>query len=154
MTEVRFLRSDGANPAEMLIGLLDEALEAGRPTALRATDAEHADRLNDWLWMHGDGSFRPHGTRKDGRPERQPIYISAGEAAPETARDLLVIEDAEVPVEEVGRFDRVQVIVDRTNRRTTRALWKALVGAGIEPVLMARNQSGEWATVPARKREG
>ena len=144
MTEVYFYRVASESPGQALLELLQEALEKGHRTVLRAKDSNHAEQLCDWLWTFGDGTFLPHGTAEDGFEENQPIYITADAEVPNNAIWILLAEGARLEPSEAGAFHRVSVLVSEHGRREARRVWKSFVAAGMLPVLLERDDTHNW----------
>ena len=49
-----------------------------------------AERLNDYLWTYNPNSFLPHGSKKDGHAELQPIWLTSEDENPNDA-DVLIL---------------------------------------------------------------
>lgn len=90
MTEIRFYHLQRKSLDQALPEILQKAFATGQRIVVRAdTDAE-AERLNDLLWTFRPDSFLPHGTKKDGHAESQPIWITAKDENPNGA-DILIL---------------------------------------------------------------
>ena len=57
-------------------------------------------------------SFLPHGSKKDGFGEDQPIWISAGDDAPNQAVFLFLVDGAAVTPDVLSQYERVFNIFD------------------------------------------
>src|ERR1700683_1980299 len=78
MPEFRFHHLERRRVNQALADLLERALADGRRVAVQARSPEEVEALNERLWTYAEESFLPHGTRRDGEPETQPIYLTDG----------------------------------------------------------------------------
>ena len=92
MTEIGFYHLDTTPLARALPKLLERGLAAGFRIVVLAGSAERVDHLDAALWTYDDASFLPHGSRRDGRPERQPVWLTDSDENPNRA-DMLVLTD-------------------------------------------------------------
>ena len=83
LTEIGFYHLTRSTLEEALPRLLEKAYAAGNRVLVRVGDAERLELLNRALWTYGKDSFLPHGTRADGFPEDQPIYLTTAGREPE-----------------------------------------------------------------------
>src|SRR3546814_13385764 len=66
--------------------MLGRTRERGQRAVVRAGDGARVEALSARLWTYHDRSFLPHGTVKDGRAERQPVWLTvADDEAPTDA---------------------------------------------------------------------
>jgi DNA polymerase-3 subunit chi len=106
--------------------LLEKVLAAGHRAVVQASSAERIDALNLALWTYGRDSFLPHGTREDGDPDEQPIFLTAGPDHPATADVLVLVDGAEA--EPGPRITRCVYLFDgndETAVRRARELWRS-----------------------------
>ena len=102
------------------------------------------------LWTWGDGSFLPHGTKADGHPERQPIWMGVeGDtpANPNGANTLFLIDGADAPEDELAGMEMVAILFDGHDQDAVahaREQWKAISGAGMKAVYWAQDDRGAW----------
>lgn len=89
-TEVRFYHLLRQNVGEALPALCAKALSTGKTIIIKAPDSRTAEMLNDQLWSYDAGSFLPHGTEKDGKAEKQPIWITEDDNNPNAAKILIL----------------------------------------------------------------
>ena len=86
MSEFRFLHLERRRIDQALPDILEEALAAGWRVVVQAGSEERVEALNERLWTYADESFLPHGSARDGEPQAQPIYLTAGDDNPNGAR--------------------------------------------------------------------
>jgi DNA polymerase-3 subunit chi len=92
MTEVGFYHLLTMPLERALPRLLELGLKAGFRIVVLAGSPERVEHLDAALWNYDDASFLPHGSRRDGRPERQPIWLTESDENPNQA-DMLVLTD-------------------------------------------------------------
>src|SRR3546814_9451077 len=86
MTEVRFYHMTRTPLDQALPKMLERTLERGQRAVVRAGSEARVEALSARLWTYHDRSFLPHGTVKDGRAERQPVWLTvADDEAPNDA---------------------------------------------------------------------
>ncbi|HEX3500357.1 MAG TPA: DNA polymerase III subunit chi [Stellaceae bacterium] len=92
MTEIGFYHLLATPLERALPKLLERGLAAGFRIVVLADSAERVEHLDAALWTYDDASFLPHGSRRDGRPERQPVWLTDSDENPNQA-DMLVLTD-------------------------------------------------------------
>ncbi len=85
----------GRSPLDAVLPvLLQKSLEQGMRAVVRAAP-EMVAALNRMLWTWRDDSFLPHGSREDGPPGQQPVYLTGGGENPNDAELLVILDGAE-----------------------------------------------------------
>jgi DNA polymerase-3 subunit chi len=92
MSEVGFYHLQTTPLERALPKLLERSLAGGFRVLVVAGSAERVAHLDALLWTYDEASFLPHGSRRDGQPERQPILLAETEDNANGA-DLLVLTD-------------------------------------------------------------
>lgn len=77
MTEIRFYHMERQNLEQVLPALLIKALGNSHRILIKTSDEKEAERLNEHLWTFEADVFLPHGSQKDGKPDQQPIWLTA-----------------------------------------------------------------------------
>ena len=112
MSRVDFYHLQSQPLEEVLPKLLEKAYSTGKSTLLRIGTDERVDFLNGLLWTYSDQSFLPHGSRKDGNAELQPIWLTSGTDNPNMASLLFLVDGAQAAIEELDKFGRIFNIFD------------------------------------------
>ncbi|MDB5490424.1 MAG: polymerase chi subunit, HolC family protein [Micavibrio sp.] len=94
MTEIRFYHLTTRSIDSALPEICARALSAGHRVLVCAGDEAEVERLTNILWTSSPLSFLPHGSKKDGRPEQQPIWMTAGNDNPNAANVMIVTSGA------------------------------------------------------------
>ena len=76
MSRVDFYHLQNQTLENVLPKLLEKAYETGKKVKIKVGNEERVEFINTFLWTFNDQSFIPHGSRKDGFGEMQPIWLS------------------------------------------------------------------------------
>ncbi len=145
MTEIGFYHLRSSPLEKALPRLLEKVVESGHRALVMAGSPERIAWLDSTLWTYDPASFLPHGTERDGKPERQPIYLTAKAENPNAA-DVLVLIDGVEP-EHLPAFARCldmfdggdEVAVEAARRR-----WKAWKAEGHAVTYWQQADGGRW----------
>lgn len=145
MTDVLFYHLERQPLDRVLPSLLEKTLERGWKAVVRSGNQERLEALDIALWTYRDDSFLPHGTKKDGSPELQPIYLTVGDETPNGAGVMFLVDGADVP-----SFDGYERVVHLFDGHDTEAVarardqWKIAKAAGCGVTYWQQNQQGRW----------
>ncbi|HXV23548.1 MAG TPA: DNA polymerase III subunit chi [Alphaproteobacteria bacterium] len=145
MTEIGFYHLTRTPLERALPALLEKALAAGMRAVVMAGSEERIEALNQLLWSYEERSFLPHGSKRDGRPERQPVWLTTEDENPNGA-DCLVLTDGAVSTR-VGAFRRCLDLFDGQDPdavEAARLRWKDWKAAGHELSYWQQDESGRW----------
>jgi len=145
VTEIGFYHLTATPLEKALPRLLERVLEGGHRAVVLAGSAERVAALDATLWTYDPASFLPHGSAKEGRPERQPIYLTARPENPNQA-DVLVLIDGATPDNLVG-FSRCLDMFDGGDAsavEAARARWKARKAEGHAVTYFQQTDGGRW----------
>lgn len=123
--------------------LLGKALGAGWRVAVRGTNAQNLERLDQHLWQ-GDG-FLPHGMAGGGHDSEQPVLLTTGETT-NGASCVMSVDGAEVTPAEITELARVCILFDGADPSAVehaRAQWRSITDAGIAAEYWAED-GGRW----------
>lgn len=144
MAEIRFYHLTRAPLERVLPMLLEKTLEAGARAVVMAESEERVEALTALLWTYNDRRFLPHGSAKDGHPERQPIWLTTKPENPNGATYLFLTDSADSA--EIDAFERCFLLFDGRDESAVAAArekWKALKGAA-EISYWQQDDSGRW----------
>jgi DNA polymerase-3 subunit chi len=145
VTEIGFYHLTRTPLERALPALLEKALAAGMRAVVMAGSEERIEALNQLLWSYEERSFLPHGSKRDGRPERQPVWLTTEDENPNGA-DCLVLTDGAVSTR-VGAFRRCLDLFDGQDPdavEAARLRWKDWKAAGHELSYWQQDESGRW----------
>ncbi|CAN0334009.1 MAG: DNA polymerase III subunit chi [Mameliella sp.] len=130
----------------MLPDLLAKSLERGWRVAVRGTDPNRMDWLDQKLWQGPEEGFLPHGLSGGPHDADQPVLLTTDAQAANDPGCLMAIDGAEVSADEVGALDRVCVLFDGGDGaavQRARDQWRLLTGAGCKAQYWSE-ESGRW----------
>ena len=146
MSRVDFYHLQKQTLEAVLPKLLEKAYALKKPIKIKVGNELRVEFLNSLLWTYNDESFLPHGSKKDGFGEDQPIWLSAGDDNPNKAT-LLFLTDGARYQEDLSSFERVFNIFDGNMQSAVeqaRAFWKELKAAGFTINYWQQNDAGRW----------
>ena len=147
MTRVDFYHLQKKTLDEVLPILLQKAYSTGKRIKIKIGTEERVEFINSLLWTYNDESFLPHGSKKDGFAEQQPIWLSADSDNPNGAAFLFLVDGAEENIQNLQNYERVFNIFDgnsETALQQARFLWKNFKNSGCEVYYWQQNNSGKW----------
>ena len=148
MSRVDFYHLQSQPLEEVLPKLLEKAYSTGKSTLLSIGTDDLVDFLNGLLWTYSDQSFLPHGSRKDGNAELQPIWLTSGTDNPNMASLLFLVDGAQAAIEELDKFGRIFNIFDGHSEESlnqARNFWKEIKKSGNECHYWKQDAQGKWA---------
>lgn len=147
MSRVDFYHLQNQTLENVLPKLLEKAYETGKKIKIKVGNEERVEFLNSLLWTYNDQSFIPHGSKKDGFGDRQPIWLSAGEDNPNQSTMLFLVDGAKIDLGLLKNFERVFNIFDgnsETAVNQARSFWKELKTSGAEIFYWQQDDFGRW----------
>ncbi|MEQ8354129.1 MAG: DNA polymerase III subunit chi [Kiloniellaceae bacterium] len=145
MTEVRFYHLTRTALEQALPQMLEKTIERGQRAVVRAASEARVEALSARLWTYHDRSFLPHGNLKDGRPERQPVWLTVEDEAPNGAEVLFLADGA--TSEKVGDYARCVILFDGGDDEAVgeaRRQWTVFKDAGHEVSYWQQDDQGRW----------
>jgi DNA polymerase-3 subunit chi len=145
MTEIRFYHLQRTSLDAALPPMLEKTHARGQRALVLLGSAERAEALAARLWTFAERSFLPHGTARDGRPERQPIWLTAEDANPNGASVLFLADGARS--DHVGDYELCVELFDGGDEAAVadaRARWRDYKTAGHKLVYYQQNDAGRW----------
>lgn len=145
MTEVLFYHLQNAPLEQVLPQLLERSLERGWRAIVRAGWPERLDALNNVLWTYSDDSFLPHGTKDDGPPVLEPVFLTVEDDNPNGANVLFVVDGAAPG--DIGAYERCVLMFDGRDEAALAAArehWKTLKAEGHDATYWQQSDQGRW----------
>lgn len=147
MSRVDFYHLQRQTLDEVLPKLLEKAYQTGQKIVVKIGNDARVEFINSLLWTYNDQSFLPHGSKKDGNGDIQPIWLTADDDNPNGATLLFLADGAEVSLESVAQFDRIFNIFDGNNPdavQKSRIFWKTLKNAEHDCHYWQQDDTGKW----------
>ena len=147
MAQVDFYHLQKQSLENVLPKLLEKAYATGKSIKVKVGNEDRVEFINSALWSYDEQSFLPHGSKKDGFGEDQPIWISAGDDAPNQAVFLFLVDGAAVTPDVLSQYERVFNIFDGNSEAAlnqARAFWKELKTSGNTINYWQQDDAGKW----------
>jgi len=144
-TEVLFYHLERQPLERVLPNLIEKSLERGWRVVVQAGSEERLEALDTALWTYRDDSFLPHGRAADGRPERQPVYLTTGPENPNGAKVRFLVDGTEAGsphgyLRLVYLFDGREPSAVEIARRQ----WRTMKATGCAVTYWQQSHSGRW----------
>ena len=143
--EIWFYHLENRRLEEVLPSLLEKTLERGWRAVVQAGSRERLEALDNALWTYRDDSFLPHGSKRDGFPEQQPIFLTLDAENPNGANIRFVVEGADLPDDQT--YDRVVYVFDGHDKGElgrARQTWKQAKDSGLTATYWRQTTTGRW----------
>lgn len=147
MTRIDFYHLQKQSLDNVLPKLVEKAYKLKKNIKITVGNEERVESINSLLWTFDDQKFIPHGSKKDGFSDMQPIFISSDSDNPNKASLLFLVDDADVDIEKISDFERIFYIFDGNSEfslNKARILWKALKNSNNQINYWQQNNSGFW----------
>ena len=125
---------------------MQKAYASGKRVLLKLPE-EKVEEINALLWTYNDESFLPHGSKKDGFAEQQPIWLTGTDINANNAQFLFLACGVQAEVEYSKKFERVFNIFDGNDElalQQARNLWKTYKNADFEVHYWQQTSVGNW----------
>jgi len=145
MTRFDFYHLQKSTLEQTLPKLCEKAYSTGKHIKIMVGNSERVEFINSLLWTYSEESFLPHGSKKDGFAEEQPIFISDDETNENNASFLILVDGAKPAVSLLENYERVMNIFDGnddTALNDARAYWKEIKDFGGELHYWQQNEKG------------
>ena len=132
---------------DVLPKLLSKAYETRQKIVVKIGTEERVEFINTHLWTYAEDSFLPHGSKKDGNGDLQPIWLTSGNEIPNQASIMFWVDGAERNINDLNDIKRILNIFDGNSEialQQARRLWKELKSAGHEVYYWQQDQSNHW----------
>jgi len=135
-----------AMPVERVVAqLLEKTQDARQRAVVLGESEEKIEQISHFLWTYAQQSFLTHGTRKDGRAEHQPIWLTSQMENPNKASLLILIDGREDIA--LSSFERCFDVFDGTHPSflaLAKDRQKKYEQGGHNVVFWRQESSGRW----------
>jgi DNA polymerase-3 subunit chi len=125
--------------------MVERTLERNWRAVIQCGSEERVEALDTLLWTYREDSFLPHGTRRDGNPQQQPVFLTSAEENPNQATVRFLVDGAELA--DVSAYARVVYLFDGRDAgavERARQQWKAVKAVGCEVTYWQQSPDGRW----------
>jgi DNA polymerase III subunit chi len=145
VTEVRFYHLQRATLEAVLPTLLERTVARGQRAVVLLGSEERVEAMAALLWTYDDRGFLPHGTRRDGHAERQPVWLTETDENPNRAEVLFLGDGARS--ERIGDYALCVELFDGRDEAAVAAArerWNAYKAAGHSLIYYQQSEAGRW----------
>jgi DNA polymerase III subunit chi len=145
MTEVLFYQLDHQPLERVLPSLVEKTLERGWRAVVQAGSEERVEALDTLLWTYREESFLPHGTKRDGHPGSQPVYLTTDEDNPNGSQVRFLVDGAEAA--DLTSYARVVYLFDGRDPAAVeraRDQWRSARQSGSDVTYWQQSPEGRW----------
>lgn len=146
MTEVRFYHLTNSRLESALPVMLERTLARDQRAVVQCGSEARVEALANHLWTYNEAGFLPHGTKRDGAAEAQPIWLTAEDAAAPNGAAVLFLTDG-ARSERLEDYGLCAVLFDGQDEAalvSSRELWKLLKTAGHAMSYWQQDERGAW----------
>lgn len=143
MTEIGFYHLTRSGLEQALPQLLQKTMEAEKRALIVLGTPDRVQWLNDQLWTYDAASWLPHGSKKDGDPELQTIWLDTTDENANGAQ-FLFLADGGV-TSDVSSFERCFDLFDGRDEEavaSARTRWKSLKDEGHDLTYWQQGERG------------
>ena len=147
MTRVDFYHLQKGNIEDALPKLLEKAYSTGKKILVKIGNEERVEFINTHLWAYDEQSFLPHGSKKDGNANMQPIWLTSQDDNPNDATILFLTDGAKIAFDKLSSFERILNIFDGNNQDAlawSREFWKDIKSQEMECFYWQQDDKGSW----------
>jgi DNA polymerase III subunit chi len=145
MTEVLFYHLEYQPLERALPAFLERTLERNWRAVIEVGSEERLEALDTLLWTYREESFLPHGTRRDGNAQQQPVFLTSSQDNPNGATVRFLLDGAQLA--DVTSYARVVYVFDGRDASAVeraREEWRRVKAAGCEVTYWQQSPEGRW----------
>ena len=150
MPEFRFHHLERRKIEQALPELLEATLDADKRVVVQCASTEEVDSLNERLWTYSDESFLPHGSKSDGDPETQPVFLTDGDDNPNGAVVRVLLSGVDASAFLTAAYESVLILFDGRDPDAvakSREQWVKIRAAGAAQSYWREGDDGGWTKV-------
>lgn len=145
MTAIRFYHLQTQRLDQALPLLLEKAREQGHNIVVMMDNNTEVERMVGHLWTYKADNFLPHGAKKDGYDDQQPIWITDQDENPNKASVLFLTQGR--TSSDIGDYDLCCEVFDGRNNEAVsqaRTRWAAYKEQGYDLTYWQQSETGQW----------
>jgi len=145
MTQISFYEIIASPVERVLPKLLEKVKSSGKRAVILVESEEKVEALSHVLWTYAQQSFLAHGTKKEGRAENQPIWLTNVPENPNNASVLILVDGCED--RNVDSYERCLYLYDGSLKESVslakekKAIYEQ---QGHRIVTWRQDPSGQW----------
>jgi len=143
MTEIRFYHLERSPLEQVLPKMLMTSLQRDWRAVVIVRSDERVEALNALLWVYDKDGFLPHGTKREGHADKQPVWLTTDEENPNGAHVVFLVDGSEIA--DPAKFELCCEMFDGRDDEAVqraRAHWKTWKQAGHEVTYWQQTDKG------------
>ena len=145
MAEIWFYHLERQSLDQVLPKLLERTLDRGWRAVVQAGSKEQLEAIDNLLWTYRDESFLPHGMKRDGHLQEQPIFLAEDDDNPNGSNIRFLVEGAALV--DAAPYERLVYVFDGADEvalSAARVAWKQAKATQHEATYWRQNEAGRW----------
>ena len=110
--EFAIYQSISGNLAGVAVKLLEKIFLSGSRAVFFSPITERVDIINKTLWTYSTNAFIPHGDKRMGFEDQQPIYFTDVFKNPNNASILVLVDTFDLTNKEYKNFEKIMLIFE------------------------------------------
>lgn len=145
MAEIWFYHLERQTLDDVLPNLLERTLERGWRAVVQAGSKERLEAIDSLLWTYRDDSFLPHGLKRDGNTDLQPVFLTEDDQNPNQSNIRFLVEGANLG--DAEGYERLVYMFDGADEAglvAARAAWKQAKASAHDATYWRQTETGKW----------
>lgn len=143
--EIRFYHLQQQSLDQVLPAILQKAYQGDHKIHVRLSDEAEVERMNKHLWTFKQDVFLPHGSKKDGHAEKQPVWLSSKSENPNKANVIFLTQGTtEENLDDYTLCCEMLDGRDESAIKEARKRWKKYQDAGLDVTYWHQNSNSGW----------
>lgn len=145
MTDIAFYHLESSPLETVLPKLLEKTMQAGKRAVVLAGSEARVESLTALLWTYDQDAWLPHGSKKDGSAEDQPVWLSVDDENPNGAQFLFLTDGSSSAT--MDTYERCFELFDGNDAmrvEAARKKWKSYKTDGHALTYWQQTASGGW----------
>jgi DNA polymerase-3 subunit chi len=110
--EFAIYQSISGNLTSVVVKLLEKIYLSGNKAVFFSPITERVDIINKTLWTYSTNAFIPHGDKRMGFEDQQPIYFTDVFKNPNKATILMLVDTFDLTNKEYENFEKIMLIFE------------------------------------------
>lgn len=110
--EFAIYQSISGNLTSVVVKLLEKIYLSGNKSVFFSPITERVDIINKTLWTYSTNAFIPHGDKRMGFEDQQPIYFTDVFKNPNKATILMLVDTFDLTNKEYENFEKIMLIFE------------------------------------------
>lgn len=114
--EFAIYQSMSGNLISVVVKLLEKTYLSGNKAVFFSPIMERVDIINKALWTYSTNAFIPHGDKRMGFEDQQPIYFTDVFKNPNKATILMLVDTLDLTNKEYENFEKIMLVFEDVSK--------------------------------------